>query len=248
VLSITTLTDNIANASITNANTGGTGALAIGGWTDASMIGLALNGNVALTGTFLNATGITVAGSTDHAPVTLSLGNAGAGLTNTVILGNGIDSVTDATTAGAVHITLGTSNGDTIIALSGGNNATFSETAIVGAHTAADNFSVSAIGANTTFNTVITGAQTGDVVTITDHAVGTVIAQVAAVSVAAGITAAFAAAGLHAEASFTFGGNTYMAESTHAAGAEVAGDTVIELVGLHTFGTATGAGAITLLS
>jgi S-layer protein len=130
---IGTLTNNVVNATITNANTGTTGVLTIGAHTDANLASLTLNGSVALTGTYALNGAATVSGATDNAAVSLTM--TGGGI-KTITLGNGGNTVT--TGAAADVITVGT-GANTINAGAGADKITF------GTHTGVDSVALLAV-------------------------------------------------------------------------------------------------------
>ena len=160
------LVDNVANATVTNANTGTTGVFTIGGWTDANMVGLTLNGSVALTGVFAANAAASFLGSTDNSAVSITA--VGGGI-KTVTLGNGANTVI--TGAAADKITLGT----------GANSVTAgagADTIVFGTHTgvdtvvqaaAANSGAFAAPGTNTISTTafdVVTGLKAGDKISL----------------------------------------------------------------------------------
>jgi len=109
--------DIVDAATLTFTNSGA-GSLVIGSLTAASAATIDLNGSVGLTliGDSV-ATGVTVAGGTDNAKVSLTFTTGATGThTDTITLGNGIDTITlGAGAAGATEIiTLG--NGGTSVA------------------------------------------------------------------------------------------------------------------------------------
>ncbi|MEX3894763.1 beta strand repeat-containing protein [Paraburkholderia sp. BR10954] len=249
---------------LTIANTG-TGTASVGTFNaDTSLTTLNLNGNVALNADAPGGpapaaaaatgatTGVTVSGATDNAHVNLTLtGGALAGVTDSITLGNGNNLITDKTTVGNVNITVGT--GSNLIDVHTGTGAgTYNIT--LGAHTAAtgpDAIVVSASGTTAAgaANTVITGAVAGDQINfgaiVGETVVTLTAAQQTAITAASTLSAAAALAFADANvagnvASFQYGGNTYVLEHT-AAGAQVAADSLIELVGTHTLT----AGAVT---
>jgi len=126
----------------------------------------------------------------------------------------------------------------------------------LGAHTAASYVDLSCIGSGPqatagsyAANTVITGALAGDMLLAANYnsnsngAIGVLGAQA---SVNAGVVAAYAAASAGGFEAFTFGGNTYLV-GTVAGEASASSSTIVELVGLHTFGVMAG-GSVSLTS
>jgi len=123
--------DNVSGLSITNANTGSSGVLTIGGTatvTNTSLTTLRLNGSVAISITDTNVAPATVLASTDHQTITflhsaatvLGLGTTGL-LGDTITVGNGGTGISAATTNQI--ITTGAA-ADTITTGSGVNNIT----------------------------------------------------------------------------------------------------------------------------
>jgi|GEM_PF-4109939 len=114
----------------------------------------------------------------------------------------------------------------------------------LGSHTASSTVSLSIIGSGPqatagsyAANTIITGALAGDSILApfnnsSDGAVGVLGAQS---SVNAGVTAAYATTSASGFETFTFGGNTYLV-GAYADEASARTGTIVELVGLHTFG------------
>ncbi|HLG86461.1 MAG TPA: DUF4214 domain-containing protein [Alphaproteobacteria bacterium] len=262
---ITALNDSASTLGISNT---GTSAGIITLLTDNSLTSLTLGAGVSLgqAGTLVaeatiglqdtSPAGVTVAGSADNAHVTLVLGGAAAGKTDTITLGNGNDYVIDASVAGTVNVTAGT--GSNQITLGGTTtNTTGAFNVTLGAHTVtagvgADNITAGTGGTAyaSAANYVITGAVVGDTVTLAADATaagtgagGAVTLVTAGSSVATTInaleTAVTGAGNAHHVVYSQFGGNTYFVDS--ASGTLGAGDTtVVELVGLHTFTAATG--------
>ena len=155
---IGTLADTVANATITNANTGSTGVLTIGAFTDASLTNLTLNGSVALTGTFANAAAVTISGATDNQASSITAVGAGV---RTITLGNGGNTVV--TGSGNDVITLGT-GANTVTGAAGGDTITF------GTHTGIDTVLYSAtgqsiLGSVTSGTTALTAANGADIYT-----------------------------------------------------------------------------------
>ncbi len=123
---ITLLTDTAKAETITNS---GTGAATVTEAPSATLATLNLNGSVAFTlgtadvGTPASATsgdtlhtGVTVAGSTDNAVVSLAIDGAASGKTDSITLGNGADTVQVLVGGGTENITLG--NGANTVELS----------------------------------------------------------------------------------------------------------------------------------
>ena len=167
------LADNVANLSITNANTGTTGVLTVAHNADANLASLTLTGAVAYTlASSSSGAAVTVSGATDNQNVSLTF--AGAGV-KTVTLGNGANTVVGGSAADV--ITLGTGAND-VNAGAGADKVTF------GAHTAADTYRILAAagagggdsatfavpGTNTISTTTmdkVTGLQLGDKIQFT---------------------------------------------------------------------------------
>jgi hypothetical protein len=245
---------SVTNLTITNS---GTGTATVGdgtAFTDAALTKLTLSGNVNLTtGALAATTGITVAGSTDNAHVTLDLTGATSG-TDSISLGNANNSITDTSVGGNVNVTVGT--GFNLIKLgdfgAAGTTTTGTYNVTLGAHTdtaslydsifVADTGSASVVATPTT---VITGAVKGDVITTTDANALTVTTltanQLSNLANAANLAAAISAGsamtvGTHGVDAFVYGGNTYVIENV-AAGTAAATSTVVELAGVHTIST-----------
>ena len=198
--------------------------------------------------------GVTVAGGSDNAHVTIVLTGAASGKTDSITLGNGNNYIHDTSTAGTVNVVVGT--GSNYIDLGLANNTTGAYNVTLGAHTAASGIDVVEIGsAGTNFataaNVMVTGAVTGDQIALLNDlgmattvltAVGTQATLAAAISAIE--TAAAAAA--HDVAFTVFGGNTYVAENNAGAAASATNTTLVELIGTHTF--TAGTGLITIAS
>ena len=254
---------DMAGTSLTIAN-GGLSAVTVGNvasnaFVDSVMTSLTLTGNVAFgidtvtagvpvamsaTGA---ATGVTVSAGTDNAHINLNLTGAGAGATDSITVGNGNDYITDGSTAGTVNVTVGT--GSNLIDLHTGSAGTYSATVTLGAGSDHINVGVVAAGAITP-NTVITGAVAGDLIGILNGIAFTALtaAQQATVTAESGLGGAVAyvdgaTVGLGAATAtdFTYGGNTYVLETVAGgaanAGTMAAGNTLIELVGVHSLST-----------
>jgi len=252
VTTVTTLSD--AGSTLTLANTG-TAAANITNFSTATLVNLTLNGNVQIGNTVAGGaglidtatTGVTINGATDNAHVNVQLA-ASSGV-DTIVLGNGNNSITDATiTGGTVNVTVGT--GSNLLTLGGtttNTTATFAVT--LGTHTAAGPDFINVGTAGTAFatvaNYVITGAVTGDQVFFRGDVLSSnaaLTATTAGATAAATITAIEAAAhtiGAHGVAYAVFGGNTYIAESLTGtlAGTDT---TLVELIGTHTLTAALG--------
>ena len=230
-----------------------------------------LSGDVALGANSLTAsaaigatTGVTVTGATDNAHVNITLNGAASGATDTIALGNGNDYVTDLSTSGNLTINVGT--GSNLIDIHTSTGAGVDDITL-GAHTAAtgiDEVLVGTVAGNvsataTQAQTFITGAVKGDIIGIAAFA-GTVESATVTANAQAGVNALTGANATLANAitaadsfltgadhaiAFNFGGNTYVVEAALHTGV-AAGDTIVELQGVHTI---TGsAGHITLAS
>jgi hypothetical protein len=164
---VTTLTAASAT-SMTITNTGSQLAT-VGTYTSsASLTSLTLSGNVQIgdglvggTGaTFTSTNGITIAGATDNAHVKLSLGGAAVGQTNSITVGDGNNTIVDATKFGTVNLTVGTGSNFLVV---GGDttNTTGQFNITLGAGTGASYVTVGTGGTAyaTAANYVITGAQ-----------------------------------------------------------------------------------------
>jgi len=153
---ITTLTDNVPNLTITNANTGTTGVLTVGHAAATALVGLTLNGAVQYTlASSSSAAAVTVSGATDNALVNLTLVGSGV---KTITLGNGANTVV--TGSGADVITLGT-GANSVTGAAGGDTIT------LGAGSGASTLLYSAI-AQTILGTVTSGATALTAATGTD--------------------------------------------------------------------------------
>lgn len=222
------------------------GSVALGA--DAGAAGVATTKEAASFGT----SGFTLAAGTDNAHINLHLTGANAGYTDNLTVGNGNDYLIDGSTAGTVNVTVGT--GSNLIDLTSVANkaSTYAATVTLGAHSAVDEVLVGAVSGNvsataTQAQTFITGAVKGDIIGIAgftgavETAAQTALAQTAvnaltgaSNTLATAITTAhgYLTANNNAIA-FQFGGNTYVVEeATH--GTLAAGDTIVELAGVHT--------------
>lgn len=252
---IGTLADTGTTLKLTNS---GSATDTITTFTDANLTSLTVKGNIVLGASttttggvkFAATTGITVSAQTDNAHVNLNL-SAGAalGATDTITLGNANNHIIDASTKGTVNITVGT--GSNLIALTGGGDVAYSASITLGAHTAPDVIDLATSKAATTLITnTITGASAGDQLVIADaNPLVAVTLSSAQLTALAGQTSVANAinyvdsllTAAHDYAVFTYGGNTYVLETAAAgAGAIATGDTLVELVGVHTV-TATAA-------
>jgi hypothetical protein len=253
--------------SITNT---GSGSATVTALSDGSLTGLTLGANVAL-GTNTNVaagaigatTGVTVAGGSDDAHVNITLNGAAAGSTDSVTLGNGNDFVTDGSTAGTVNVTVGTGY-NLIDVHTGGNNATYSASVTLGAHTDTaalfDEVKVSVTGSQAAgYSTSINGVVKGDVLVFNDanpvvittltDAQQTAITNAASLSAAVTLAFGDLPATAHEATAFTYGGNTYVIENVATDQAFTAGtDSVVQLVGVHTISTNALAGSIAIHS
>ncbi|MFZ6648656.1 DUF4214 domain-containing protein [Undibacterium sp. TJN25] len=237
-------TDNISFGTITH----GTNGIVVAGASDNANISLALAG---------------VTGATHADSVTLGNGNnvvtdtAAAGAVN-ITLGNGNNVVTVGATA-TNTVVLGTGHNSVIEAAGGNVAVTF------GAHSATTIVDNVTVGASTTATVAPTAVITGfndvgvDTITFSGDAgaTGSIVAYTVAqintfganpTTLASAIAGVLAAGGgnlaQHSIGEFTFQGNTYFVEQAGATGsAYAAGDTIVELVGNHTFTSATSAAA-----
>jgi hypothetical protein len=174
---IGTLADNVANATITNANTGTTGVLTIGTWTDANMANLTLNGSVALTaGTFALNGAASFLGATDNQNVSITA--AGGGV-KTVTLGNGANTIV--TGAAADIITLGT-GANTVTGAAGADKIIFAADGVANIDmikqaAVADSATFAVPGTNTISTVgmdIVTGMQASDKVQLNTAGGGTI--------------------------------------------------------------------------
>lgn len=216
-----------------------------------TIVATANGGAVTVTG----GTGIdSITANTTAAVTITSTSTAGDTLLSGTSTGSGHLAITasGAATTGTYNITANAATGTDAIVVTGGTAAGTEIYNIgLGAHTAIATISTSEIGATVgAANTLITGAATADVIHLINASGGAIvnINEGAQASVAAGLTLAFANTGglgiatQYGTASFTYLGNTYLAQQVSVVGtAQAAGDTVIELVGttVHTFGTVT---------
>ena len=252
--------------SLTIANTG-TGNVTIGdgtAFTDAILTTLNLNGNINLTtGSLAATTGITVAGSTDNAHVTISLAGAAATKTDSITLGNANNSITDASIAGTVNVTVGT--GANLITLgTAATDTTGAYNVTLGAHTPTtalyDKVSVGAVSgatsaAVTAVNLTVTGATgssatTGDVIALANDAAGAlVVAQdkttafTSVSNVLSTLAGEAQGAGPHHVEYAVYNGNTYVVEAVSAT-AGAYNWHAIELVGTHSIAAGATAGTL----
>jgi hypothetical protein len=119
-LGIGTLTDNATSLTLTGTST--PNSLTVDTLTDVTLGSLTLGNNVGIGAFTTNvATGVTIAGGSDNSTVVATLfnGASGAGVTDTVTLGDGAgDNVTDnAAALATVNITTGNGDGDTVTTL-----------------------------------------------------------------------------------------------------------------------------------
>jgi hypothetical protein len=207
-------------------------------------------------------TGETVTAGTDNAHINIkTLGLTAAAATDTITVGNGNDQITDVTTAGFVNITVGT--GSNLIDVHTGAATTYKASITLGAHTSAGPDEI-LVAHNTTTatpaaTTVITGAVAGDILGFTDTPTSVVtlsatnqtnVTNAASVAAAVNLVDALAGTIAHSATVFTYGGNTYVLESVGAGTGTIAtGDSLVELVGVHTLSaTIGGTGHLTLAS
>ena len=261
---INTITDaNITSLTLTPGTGGLSLARAAGLTANVSSLTLADNVEIGATATLDSTkglqdnltTGVTINGSADNSHVTVNLtAGAAATKTDTISLGNGNNYILDATTAGTVNITVGTGSNVIDVSKAAAGNATYAANITLGAHnatTGVDKIFVSAIGTNTTVNTIITGVQIGDQIQFTDAATAGPVTTVnlnanTYGTLALGFAAAHAATAAGGVATFLFGGNTYVVEDVAAATA-AATSSSIQLMGVHTVSNDT-AGLISILS
>lgn len=157
-----------------------------------------------------------------------------------------------AATSGIYNITANATGGPVAINVSGGLGTEVYNITL-GSHSGAVTISTSEIGTGAqatsgtyAANTIITGAQTGDVLQIFDASASGLSAALMGpfASVNAGILSAHASSTAGSVQTFTFNGNTYLVED-EVSGHSAATSTVVELVGIHTIGTVSG-GHVTL--
>jgi S-layer protein len=275
-LSITNLTDN-ALATLTFGGSGVSfiGTLSDSGTTlaisnggkalddvdtlAAKLTSLTLGAGVALgqtaTASTLNGlqdaatTGVTVAGGSDNAHVTINLtAGAAAGSTDAITLGDGNNIVVDASAAGTVDISLGT--GANLVELGTNSlNTTALYNVTLATRTAVPPNAIIVGSAGTAYATapdiVITGASKGDIIAFAND-INSSAAAVTATSLTGASSVSGAVAALeglltsaHAVAYGVYGGNTYIVET--ATGILGTSDTsVIEVTGTQTLTASTG--------
>jgi len=260
-----TLTDTSA-ATETFTNTG-TKTLTVGSHTGTALATLNLSANVTYTviGDAVSG-GITVNGGSDNNAVSITTtAQLAAGKVDSITLGNGANTIVDATTAGTLNITVGT-GANSITTGTGTANIT------VGTHTALTGSDAFVVGANASSSvlTTITGAVAGDTINILDATAQALVnvtsAMVAADTTNAGNTTLLSnwiAAALDTTANhganlaqhqvgwFNFQGNTYFVEQSAATGTQaLTGDTIVKLVGTYnetTIGNVSAGHLITLV-
>ena len=259
----------IINATSTDATAAGTISITTGSGPQ-NVTAISKTGDITITGSASNANNSFTAISTGAGAVTVTCGGAGSG--------TGSNTVTATSVSGPVTVTAGATasgNIDNITVNSGSGTGTINAqlgvtteiyNIMLGAHTAANTISVSVIAGTTgAANTFITGALAGDKINIADGA-STVVLSTGAGSQQAAITAlsslALAVAYVdnsanvnlpaHAATAFTWGGNTYLLETVSGsaldAGVMAAGNTLVELVGIHTITAAPAAHSYSLAS
>ena len=248
---VSTLTDHATALTVTDLTPGST----VSALADPNLATLTLSGNLALTLTGdAVSSGVSINGSADNGPVTISLASgAAANATDQIALGNGSNQVTDPSASGHVSLTLG----------SGSNQVTLTSSGVQGsvtfaAHTGAvDQLSVGAVGYNgNQAQVLVTGfvpggdqihfladPQAGSAVIALTQATAQAYASAQGLDItqlATWIDSALATNGLnlatHAVATFQLGGNTYLVEQGGATGsAFTSGDTLVGFTGLLTF-------------
>lgn len=254
---LTTVTVSIAN---TGTSTVMIDAASGSSLSDASMTTLNLIGTIAINVTAADTAGVTINGSTDNSAVSVNLSGASSSDVDTITLGDGLDRVTDGSTAGSVKIIVG--SGADIIDVHSGTASTFSAAISLGAHSAAtgsDEILTSVTTASaTTPNTTIANIVAGDQLVIADGmavaylnatqqaAVTALTTLAGAIAYVDGGTAPLAA---NTAVSFYYGNNTYIIES-HAAGngTLTANDSFIELVGVHSLASTVSGHIFTIAS
>jgi hypothetical protein len=221
--------------------------------------------NVVSNGSGVNTLGFLNVGTGNIALTTLNLSGT-AGLAILTRIGGNSTSVHVLGAHDDANITLFLENGSNVVELGRGSNnidvGTGANSISYGAHTGGADTTTVGANASLTTLTAITGAVVGDHLNIADAGAFNPAAVTAAQVTAAGgstgtlagwVTGALAAAGdnlaQHSATWFQFHGNTYVVEQAAATGTAFgAGDTLVELVGLHDLssGFASGAGAIVL--
>lgn len=251
-LAIVALNDH---ASVLAVSDQASGSVAIPTLNDPNLATLTLSGNLQLT--LANdsvSTGVTVNGAQDNGAVTLNLSTgAAAGATDQITLGNGNNSVSDASTSGQVSITVG--SGSNLIVLQG---SSLQGSIVLATHAAptVDQVSLGAVGyTGNQAQVMVTGFNpaTDQIHFLADAQASTTVAllsQATATAYASGqglditllstwVEAALATGGLglssHGVASFQFANNTYLVEQAGATGSAFGtGDTLVGLAGLLT--------------
>lgn len=149
-------------------------------------------------------------------------------------------------TTGTYNITANAAGGTETINVSGGTGTEVYNITL-GSHSGVATINTSEIGTGTQPNTVITGAQAGDIIQIFDTSATTFSSLGAESDVNTGINAAHTSfPGPGNVQTFTVGSNTYLVEDV-ASNTPAATSTVIELVGIHTISSVS-SGAVTLAS
>ena len=271
-----TLVSNTAALNYTNSGTATDAIVALNDGTSLlTTTSLTLSGNIQLgtVGTtvagdipvaFADTAGVTIAAGTDNAHLSISLTGAAAAATDKVTVGNANNYIVDASTAGHVSVIVGT--GSNYINLSGIDvNASYAATVTLGAHTATTGVDSVLVGHFASASgaaplVAITGAVAGDIITFDATTAITSTYQVTAgqqttinalTSVTAAIQNADGLAGTiaHAATVFQYGGNTYVIGSEAAGTGTLAiGDSVVELVGVHTLSSTVTSGHVVLAS
>ena len=250
---IGTLTDNVPNLTLANANTGTSGVLTVGTHTAAALTSLTLTGSVALTGVYANAGAMTISGATDNSIVNITATGAGV---KTITLGNGANILV--TGAGNDVITVGT-GGNTITAAAGGDVVT------LGAGTASSAIVYSAVaqtiqGAVTSGTTALTaaagadrviGAIAGDTINLTAWGTGLFTAGALSTTINAGGAAIDIVRGNWVAATGIFtssatGTDSIVQWDTDGVGVAGVIETVVLVGFVNTASTTTTAGLITL--
>jgi hypothetical protein len=264
-VNIGTLADpgNTAAISITNA---GTAVDSIAAWTPGtSVTSLSISGNILFGASATSATalgtpisfassaGVGIAAATDNVRLNIALSGAADGNTDTVTAGNGNNVIVDNSTAGHVNVTVG--SGASLISLASGNTtADYLAKVTLGTHNAAGGGDVIGVGhvaaATSAASVVISGAVSGDTISFADQALTTVVlnnldlatvADSASLAAAVALVDARASTIAHSVTAFNWDGNTYVLASAAAGnGTLSANDSLVELVGVHSFTTTTG--------
>lgn len=255
ILDSSTGTSTITNmtavnlTSLTAQNSNG-GTLIIGNATaaNAGLININLLGDVQYTNTHLSGTvAYTVNGSTDNANVAITIGGTtAAATTNIITLGNGNNTISNASQNVLANATITLGNGNNTVTMGIGLSTvkvgTGSNAIDSGVDAVADQTEfVTANGGSTSSFTAVTNFLAADTLKFANAAINTTITNLGTVgSVEAGVAGFSTTAGY---TTFTVGTDTYVYQNTGT----VANNELVETVGAHTY-TATSTTLLTFLS